>query len=307
MIFILTGLAVLFLVLWSVFSSGLVVHGERDPITVIPRTFGLPFTDEQFTSADGVALAGWFVPAPKKTAAAGGRPGSSDGADVTLVVCHGWGANRSDILERTHFFNTEGGYNLFYFDFRNHGASGSGRSSLTKLEIGDLGAALDHLRAAHPEASRRVALYGMSMGGSVCLWVAAHHPEIAAVAAESPFGLYGDVIVRYGRLFYHVPKYPFSLLTLWAVRWRLGFDPQAFSPLHAIGKISPRPVFLVQGGEDARMPPREGERLFTAAGEPKTLWTVPGADHGEAAEFGGGEYRQRLLAFYAGVFHRRPV
>jgi fermentation-respiration switch protein FrsA (DUF1100 family) len=50
------------------------------------------------------------------------------------------------------------------------------------------------------------------------------------------------------------------------------------------------------------MPASEGEVLFAAAGEPKTLWTIPGADHGEAAEKAGAEYQERLLKFYGEAF-----
>lgn len=300
MILVLAGLSLLFFVLWAYYSSALIIDGNRDPITVLPRTFGLEFTEEVFASADGLTLKGWFVPAQGPRAH--GKPGPVLPTDKTLIVCHGWGANRSDILERTTFLNTEGGYNLFYFDFRNHGDSGSGKSSLTKLEIGDLEAALSHLRAAHPAEARRVALYGMSMGAAVCLWVAAQHPDIRGVAAESPFGSYRDVVIRFGRMYYNMPRVPFALITLWAVRWRLGFDPQDYSPLGVVGKIAPRPLFLLQGDKDARMPVMEGERLFAAAGEPKTLWTVPGANHGEVAEWGGRDYRQKLLDFYGRVF-----
>jgi pimeloyl-ACP methyl ester carboxylesterase len=218
-----------------------------------------------------------------------------------LVVCHGWGANRSDILERTFFLNTEGGHNLFYFDFRNHGDSGSGLSSLSQLEMGDLEAALDHVRAHHPTEARRVALYGMSLGAAICLLVAARQPRVAGVVAESPFGNYNEVVARFGRLYHHVPS-RWAFLTLWAVRWRLGFDPQVHSPLRVIHQIAPRPVFIIQGDADVRMPPSEGRRLFAAAGEPKTLWTLPNAHHGEMAELGGTEYRRRVLEFYRNLF-----
>ncbi len=278
-----------FLVLWGWHSSNIILRGNRDPLTATPATFGLPFAEESFPSRDGVEIRAWFIPAPAPT-------------DATVIVVHGWGANRSDMLERTHFLSSRGRMNLFYFDFRNHVESGTGRSSLSRYEIGDLEAALAHVRAAHPSQARRVALYGMSMGGVVCLWVAAHDPAVAGVAAESPFCCYNEAIVRYGRLFYSAPRVPFSLLTLWFARRRLGFDPQAYSPIGIIQKISPRPLFLIQGGADARIPPDEGERLFASAGEPKSLWTVPGADHGEAAEIAGAVYQEKLLAFFGGVF-----
>jgi pimeloyl-ACP methyl ester carboxylesterase len=192
-----------------------------------------------------------------------------------------------------------GNYNLFYFDFRNHGHSDEGKTSLSGNEIDDLEMALAHLRTTHPAESVRVGLYGMSMGGAVSLWVAAHKTDVAAVAAESPYSAAGEAVIRYGRLFYRAPRW-MSLITLAFVRSRLGFDPDDYAPVRVIDKISPRPLFLLQGGRDARTPPSEGQRLLDAAREPKSLWTLPGADHGELAEMGGKEYQDRLLAFYDG-------
>jgi pimeloyl-ACP methyl ester carboxylesterase len=270
--------------------SGLVLHGSREPLTTTPRTYGLTHQDERFESSGGLFLRAWFVP-------------SSKPSDTTLVVCHGWGANRSNILERTHFLRTRGDYNLFYFDFRNHGESDRGQGSLSREEIGDVQAALRHLRSVHPVESVRVGLYGMSMGASIGLWVAAQDEGILAVAAESPFSEFGGALTRHGRLFYGAPQL-LSRLTLWFVRRRLGFDPNDYAPIRTVGKISPRPLFILQGDRDRRTPTEEGRRLFAAAGEPKTLWTVPGADHGELAEVGGREYQDRILAFFDKAFQR---
>ena len=277
------------LFLWGWISSGMILGGLREPITSNPGTFGLPYSDEVFRSEDGVEIRAWFVPAPVPS-------------DVTVVVVHGWGANRSGMLEQSYGWAARGGYNLFYFDFRNHGESGNGRSSLSRHEIGDLTAALAHVRRNHPAESRRMGLYGMSMGGAICLWVAAHDPSILGVAAESSFCSFNDTVSLHGRLFYGVPRFPFSDITLWFTRRRLGFDPEAYSPLDVVGKIAPRPLFILQGGNDIRIPPTVGEQLFAAAGEPKSLWTVPVATHATVAETGGEPFQERVLAFFGGVF-----
>lgn len=290
MILIAAAVTVLLLALWGWRSSSWVVRGEREPLTTTPRTFGFPFSNETFSSSDGTPLKAWFVPAASAN-------------DVTLVICHGWGANRSNILERTHFLRTRGNYNLFYFDFRNHGESGEGQTSLSRNEIDDLQRALAHLRSAHPAASVRVGLYGMSMGGAVALWVAARQTDVAAVAAESPYAVASEAVARYGRLFYRAPFW-MSWITWAFVRARLGFNPDDAAPVRVIHRVSPRPLFLLQGGRDARTPPSEGQRLCAAARDPKILWTVPAADHGELAEVGGQEYQDRLLAFFDGVFRR---
>ncbi len=271
-------------------SSALVLTGERDPLTTTPRTFGLAATDEQFVTPDGVTLRAWFLPA-------------STPSDTVIVVCHGWGGNRSNMIERTHFLRSRGDYSLFYFDFRNHGESGAGRASLSKDEIIDVESALRHLRTAHPADAGRIGLYGQSLGGSIGLWVAAHDRGVTAIAAESPFSDVSGALTRHGKYFYHAPVL-FSVLTLWFVRRRLGFDPDDYAPIKIMDRIAPRPLLLLQGERDVRTPPTEGQRLFERAGEPKTLWTVPGAGHGELAEVGGREYQDRVLGFFNKAFHR---
>lgn len=291
MIWTALGLVLVFFVAWGWFSSGLLLKMERFPVQYHPGTFGVPYEDVVFETEDGVRITGWFCPAPAPS-------------ETTLVLCHGWGANRADLLERRAFLQKRGGYNLLFFDFRNHGESGAGLSSLISLEARDLEAALRFLKERKPEQSRRLGLYGLSMGGAVALRVAADHTEIEGVVAESPFSSFDGVVVRFARLFYHTPRYPLMPVTLFFMKARLGLDPEKDAPVRHVARIAPRPLLLIQGGNDERMPPSEGELLFKTAEGPKELWTVPGADHAEAAEVAGAEYEEKLLAFYGKVFRR---
>ena len=65
-----------------------------------------------------------------------------------------------------------------------------------------------------------------------------------------------------------------------------------------IGRIAPRPVLLVyadpgMGGEATRQP-----KYFAAAGEPKTVWKVPGSRHTGGIDARPAEYEQRVVAFF---------
>ena len=161
----------------------------------------------------------------------------------------------------------------------------------------DLEGALEWLLREKPAQSRRVGLYGMSMGGAVAVITAARRPEFQAVVVESAYSSATRSVIRYAGLFHHVPAWAVPY-TLWWTRLRLGFDPEVCAPEALIDKISPRPLFLLQGGADLRMPPSEGEALLAAAGEPKALWTVPGADHGGLWEKAGRTYEDRLSDFF---------
>jgi fermentation-respiration switch protein FrsA (DUF1100 family) len=239
-----------------------------------------------FVTEDNVQIDGWFVPA---------RSGPSD---KTLIVCHGWGANRSDVLLSTLFLNNKGGFNLLYFDFRNHGTSGGTLSSLGGLELRDFSAALSYLKKNNPEASRWIGAHGFSMGGAVSILAGAHYPEIRSVFAESPPASFRRVVKRYAKLYYKLPAFPLVTIALAVVRLRLGFDPNVYSAENFVSQIAPRPLFLVQGLSDERMPPSVGRNLYARAGEPKEIWEVADAHHGEVYELFPEEYESKVLRFY---------
>ena len=61
---------------------------------------------------------------------------------------------------------------------------------------------------------------------------------------------------------------------------------------------APRAVFLIHaapgmGGEDVRQP-----KYYAAAGQPKQLWKVPGADHTGGLKAQPAEYERRVVDFY---------
>ena len=65
-----------------------------------------------------------------------------------------------------------------------------------------------------------------------------------------------------------------------------------------IGEIAPRPVFLIyaepgMGGEHLRQP-----KYFAAAGEPKSIWKVPGAEHTGGIDARPAEYERRVVGFF---------
>ena len=269
--------------LWAYLSSNLIMQIPRFPIEAGPAAFGLEFEPFTVVTDDSVRIEGWFVPAKKPST-------------TTLFALHGWGANRSDVLAHTAFLGEK--YNLVYFDFRNHGASGNALNSLTCSEISDFMTVARHVRKNHADKAKQMAVFGFSMGAAVAIAGAAKMPDIKAVVAESPFASFNETVVRFARHFYGIPRFIIPL-TLWAVRLRLGFDPEDCAPLYHVDKLSPRPLFIIQGSNDQRMPVTEGQGLYETAREPKDIWVIQGADHGDAYDMAGPEYQKRILDFYA--------
>lgn len=274
------------IIIWGWYSSTLVLKMTRLPVEVTPDNSGFDFEEENFAATDGTQLTGWFIPAEYKT------------SDSTIIICHGWGSNKGEVLDKSLFLCRSGGYNLFYFDFRNHGESKGEMSSLAAYETCDLEGAIAWLLTNKIKEAKWLGVLGFSMGGAVSLVVASSNKKIRAVAADSAYTTFNDVIFRFAWLFYHIPKYPLMPLTLLALRFRYGLNPNTFSPLFHIAKIAPRPVLLIQGEEDRRVPRSEGEMLFKMAGEPKEIWYAPLAHHAQAYNVDPLEYEKRVLNFF---------
>jgi fermentation-respiration switch protein FrsA (DUF1100 family) len=65
-----------------------------------------------------------------------------------------------------------------------------------------------------------------------------------------------------------------------------------------VPKIAPRALFFIVGDEDPTVPAEMSSRLYAAASEPKELWIIQGAGHGDYAQVAGAEYSRRLVAFF---------
>lgn len=279
----LTGLAVLISYLKS---DSIVRPGKRrTPLTQHPDNFKLAHETIDFPTADGVTLKGWFIPA------------ASGETDKTIILCHGWGVNRGDLLRDTYFL-AEKGFNLFYFDFRASGESGGSLSSVGYLETRDFDAAYEFLKSHRPHAAEHVAVLGSSMGASVAIFAAAKYPEIKCVLAENAFLSYTKVITNWSWMRSKVPYFPLVPLTLAFARKKLGADPEPFSPAYNIDKVT-MPIMIINGDHDDIVPLRDAEELFGLAKSPKKqMWVINGATHGKCAEVGGEVYKNKVIQFF---------
>ena len=59
-----------------------------------------------------------------------------------------------------------------------------------------------------------------------------------------------------------------------------------------------RPIFIIAGSDDDDVPPPSTRALMAAAHQPKTLWTIEGAHHGDYGRYAGAEYDRRVVEFY---------
>ncbi|ACC98863.1 Dipeptidyl aminopeptidase/acylaminoacyl-peptidase [Elusimicrobium minutum Pei191] len=256
---------------------------KRKPLIIFPDQFKVPFENIRFKTADGVEIKGWFIP--------------NEESSKTIFLLHGWGQNRGDILKNTVYLR-DLGFNLVYFDFRAMGESGGKVSSIGYLETKDLEAAIDYMKSTRSSVCKSIGLYGISMGATVAIYVAAKNKEIKCVLSEAAYYSFNRVAARWAWINKKIPYFPVMPLVLYFMRKRLGFDPQIYSPAYNIDGLAGRPVFIIHGRHDSLVPAVNATYLYKKAKEPKDLWIIPGAKHNQGAEVGGEEYKYKMAQFF---------
>jgi fermentation-respiration switch protein FrsA (DUF1100 family) len=247
-----------------------------------PADYGLAFENLTLTTRDGLKLAAWYIP-------------SRNGAAV--IAQHGFRGTRQQMLARAQMLARHG-YGVLLIDARDHGDSEGDTITFGLKEVLDVRAGLDYLLGRPDVDAGRIGAVGISQGAVTLLLAAAQYPEIRAYVGDSPYATLPDEIATGVRAFTGLPPFPFAPFMQYFAERDSGFSADLIAPLDHIAQISPRPVLLIQGGQDAFIPVNSGQRLYDAAGRPKELWFVPEADHTHAASTRPAEYEQRLTAFF---------
>lgn len=203
--------------------------------------------------------------------------------DRGLVLCHGFphasreaksaGLRYAALADR---ISVQCDMTVLTFNFRGTGQS-EGDFSLGGW-LNDVRAAVDHLK--YKLGVEHVWLAGFGAGGSIALHAAGVNPEIRGVAAFSARADFDDWADNWERLLEHCRAY--GMIRSFDYpddpeSWR--GELQLIRPIDVVGKIAPRPVMLVHGAQDERVPIADARALADAIGEAVDLRIVHGANH----------------------------
>ena len=259
-------------------SADALVHPGRPASTWTPDDVGLAFEPVALTASDGVPLAAWWMPA------------DAAHARGTVVFLHGYGDSKNQSLAYAPFLHAAG-YNVLAFDFRAHGASGGGFTTVGLDEARDVAAAVAEARARDGD---RVALLGLSMGAAAGINAAAGL-GVDAVVSDSGFATLQNIAANSITHFTDLPKYPYGPVAVFLAARMVDRDIAENQPVREAAGLG-APLLVIQGAaDDIAFPDADGRAIAEAADA--EYWLVDGASHVGAHGAAKAEYERRVLGF----------
>jgi dipeptidyl aminopeptidase/acylaminoacyl peptidase len=227
------------------------------------------------------------------------------GPRPVVINIHGGpeGQSRPTFLGRSNYYLNELGVALLYPNVR--GSSGYGKTFL-KLDNGlrredsykDIGALLDWIKTQPRLDADRVMVTGSSYGGHMSFAIATRYND--RIRAALP-------VVGMSNLVSFLERTEAYRRDLRRAEYGDERDPQIrefmlrTAPLHNASKIT-RPIFVVAGGNDPRVPVHEAEQMVSAMRQNGTpVWYLMAKDEGH----GFAKKKNQDYQFYATVMFMR--
>lgn len=271
---------------WVVVQASL--RPPRTPLFLSPRDLDLPCEEVCFPARDGVRLRGWWIPADEPRAIA--------------ILCHGYLMNRCEPLPIARHLHPHG-FHCLVFDFRASGKSEGRLCTIGDMERLDVLGAVDFALGKAPNLP--VVVYGASMGAVAAILAAADDERIWAVVADSGYARLSDAIRDWWRGSLGAGVAWLLKPSLWIGMLITRRSPYRVAPEEQIGKIAPRPVLIIHGTHDPLITPRHAERLYRAAGEPRTLWWADGSGHTQARFDNPDAFYPLVVNFFIDAIQRQ--
>jgi len=253
----------------------------RDARRLIPADFEMAYEELEVRTADGLRLLTWVLPGP--------RP-------AVVVISGGHRGHISDVLGIAAALRRSG-FSVVAYGWRGTPGSDPAAHTLGVHERRDLAAVLGAVVDRFGEVP--IGLLGYSMGGAVSLCVAADEPRVAAVCADSAFADPVDLLLERTARRLLLPPALVITPAVALLERRTGARLGELRPVAAVAGIAPRPLLLVHGGADASVPVEHARRLYAAAGEPRSLWILPGVGHVGAYFADRSGYIGRVSGFFS--------
>ena len=210
----------------------------------------IPYDTVLLTTANGKKLEAWYMKA--------------DSAKGTVILFHGLGSNKGNVLSEAFEFNSFG-YNTLLVDLRAHGNSEGIVSGLGYKESEEVKLAYDHISK---NGEKNIVLWGMSLGAviiSKAIWQYDLKPQ--KIILEMPFDRLQDHIRARARIS-GFPGEPFGFFVTFWTGVEQGYWGYGHKTTRYVKNIN-CPVLLQWGSSDEYVMKGETERIFASINSSK--------------------------------------
>jgi fermentation-respiration switch protein FrsA (DUF1100 family) len=147
---------------------------------------------------------------------------------------------------------------------------------------------LAYLRGRQDLAHTKFVYFGRSLGTAVAIELARRHPP-AGMILETPFTSIKDMA--------------HAILPLLPIGGLLRTKYDSLSKIREVRV----PLIILHGDRDEVVPYEQGRRLFEAANEPKSFFTIRGARHNDTYIVGDRPYFSAWARFLGSLESPRPL
>jgi len=239
----------------------------------------IPYDTVLLTTANGEKLEAWYMKA--------------DSAKGTVILFHGLGSNKGNVLGEAFEFNSFG-YNTMLVDMRAHGNSEGIVSSLGYKESEEVKLAYDHVSK---KGEKNIVLWGMSLGAVIitkAIWQYDLKPQ--KIILEMPFDRMQDHIRARARIS-GFPGEPFGFFVTFWTGIEQGYWGYGHKTSRYVKNIN-CPVLLQWGNSDEYVLKEETDRIFASINSPKKkLEIYDGAGHGPLISGNQSKWDETVTGF----------
>ncbi|BAF59691.1 MAG: alpha/beta hydrolase [Pelotomaculum sp.] len=207
---------------------------------------------------------------------------SVPGAGTVVIVCHGFtgskegGGRAVDMAEKLGKL----GYASLLFDFSGCGESEGDFTGVSLTgHVGDIKSSVDFCLSL---GFRRVITVGRSFGGTAAICHGGLDRRVGGVCTWAAPAFPAKLFDSFRN---NTLKSEEGLVPLTGeggtVFLKEGFfaDLRSYNVPVSASMISPRPLLIINGSNDVVVPVENAQAIFNAAGEPKEIRIIEGADH----------------------------
>ena len=269
-----------------------------------PRDVGLEYEalsfdvrDEATGGRDKLRLTAWWIPA------------RDSACDRCAVIVHGYADSKIGGIAWAPTF-VEMGWNVLAVDLRGHGESQGKYTTAGFFERHDLSQVIDQVRAMRGPQTRRLVLFGVSLGAAVAGAAVELRQNqnggacaVDAVIMDSPYRDYPGAARTHAGVM-GMPGPMFQRMAIALARRMSGADFDACSPVHVIGRLG-CPLMVIHGADDLFIDPAHMDAVEAATKSrpadlgPTVYWRVERGHHVLAVAGDPPMFRKRVEEFLA--------